>query len=47
MVQRDQWDMYWGPKKLIFLIRDIDGPAMGKRGAVKMPNREALTEYLK
>ena len=24
MVQRDQWDKYWGPKKLIFLIRDID-----------------------
>ena len=24
MVQRDQWDTYWGPKKLIFLIRDID-----------------------
>ena len=28
MVQRDQWDTYWGPKKLIFLIRDIDGPSM-------------------
>ena len=28
MVQRDQWDMYWGPKKLIFLIRDIDDDAM-------------------
>ena len=28
LVQRDQWDTYWGPKKLIFLIRDIDGPAM-------------------
>ena len=24
MVQRDQWDTYWGPKKLIFLIREID-----------------------
>ena len=24
MVQRDQWDTYWGPKKIIFLIRDID-----------------------
>ena len=28
LVQRDQWDTYWGPKKIIFLIRDIDGPAM-------------------
>ena len=28
MVQRDQWDTYWGPKKIIFLIRDIDGPTM-------------------
>ena len=24
MVQREQWDTYWGPKKIIFLIRDID-----------------------
>ena len=24
MVQRDQWDTSWGPKKIIFLIRDID-----------------------
>ena len=24
MVQRDQCGTYWGPKKLIFLIRDID-----------------------
>ena len=28
MVQRDQWDTYWGPKKLIFSIRDTDGRAM-------------------
>ena len=28
MVQRDQWYTYWGAKKLFFLIRDIDGPAM-------------------
>ena len=28
MVQRDQWDTYWGPKKLIFLIRDIDDGTM-------------------
>ena len=28
LVQRDRWDTYWGPKKLFFLIRDIDGPAM-------------------
>ena len=28
MVQRGRWDTSWGPKKLIFLIRDIDGPAM-------------------
>ena len=27
MVQRDQWDTYWGPKKIIFLIRDVGGPA--------------------
>ena len=26
MAQREQWDTYWEPKKLIFLIRDIDGP---------------------
>ena len=26
VVQRDQWDTYWGPKKIIFLIREIDGP---------------------
>ena len=24
MVQRDQWDTYWGPKKIYLLIRDID-----------------------
>ncbi len=28
LVQRDQWDTYWGAKKIIFLIRDIAGPAM-------------------
>jgi len=28
MVQRDKWDTYWGPKKLIFLIRDIDDATM-------------------
>ena len=28
MVQRDQYDTYWGAKKIFFLIRDIDGPAM-------------------
>ena len=28
MVQRDQWDTYWGPKKLFFLIRDIDDATM-------------------
>ena len=28
LVQRDQWDTYGGAKKIIFLIRDIDGPAM-------------------
>ena len=28
MVQRDQWDTSWGPKKLIFLIREIDDAAM-------------------
>ena len=27
MVQREQWDTYWGPKKIIVLIREIDGPA--------------------
>ena len=27
IVQRDRWDTSWGPKKIIFLIRDIDGPA--------------------
>jgi hypothetical protein len=24
MVQREQWDTYWGVKKVFFLIRDID-----------------------
>ena len=24
LVQRDQWDTSWGPKKIFFLIRDID-----------------------
>jgi hypothetical protein len=28
LVKRDQWDAYWGPKKIIFLIRDIDDAAM-------------------
>ena len=28
MVQRDQWDTYWGLQKLIFLIRDIDDLTM-------------------
>ena len=28
MVQSDQWDTYWGPKKEFFLIRDFDDPAM-------------------
>ena len=28
MVQRDRYDTYWGAKKIIILVRDIDGPAM-------------------
>ena len=28
MVQRDKWDTYWGPKKIFFLIRDIDDATM-------------------
>ena len=28
LVQRDQWDTYWGAKKIFFLIRDIDDAAM-------------------
>ena len=28
MVQGDQWDTSWGPKKLIFLIREIGDAAM-------------------
>jgi len=28
MVQSDQWNTSWGPKKLIFLIREIDDAAM-------------------
>ena len=28
MVQRDQWDTYWGTKNVIFLIRDIDDATM-------------------
>ena len=27
MVQREQWDTSWGPKKIIFLIREIDDAA--------------------
>ena len=28
MIQRYQWDASWGPKKLIFLIREIDDATM-------------------
>ena len=28
LVQRDRYDTYWGPKKIIFLIREIDDAAM-------------------
>ncbi len=28
MVQREQWGTYWGPKELIFLIRDVDDATM-------------------
>ena len=28
LVQRDQWHTSWGPKKLIFLIREIDDATM-------------------
>ena len=28
MVQRDQWDTYWGPKKEIFLYRGADDATM-------------------
>ena len=28
VVQRDQWDTSWGPKKRFFLIREIDDAAM-------------------
>ena len=28
LVQRDQWDTYWGAKKIFFFIRDIDDAAM-------------------
>ena len=28
MVQREQWDTSWGPKKFIFLICDVDDAAM-------------------
>ena len=31
VVRREQWDKNWGPKKLICLIRDIDGPGMDGR----------------
>ena len=31
MVQRDQWDTYWGPKKGIFLIRNKDDRDHGGR----------------
>ena len=33
MVQRDRWDTSWGPKNLIFLIRDIDN-ATKRSGSV-------------
>ena len=35
MVQRDQWDTSWGPKKLIFLIREIDDAAMAARAPME------------
>ena len=28
LAQRDRYDTYWGAKKIIILVRDIDGPAM-------------------
>ena len=28
LVQRDRYDTYWGPKKIFFLIREIDDAAM-------------------
>ena len=28
MVRRDQWDTYWGPKNVIFLIRGADDATM-------------------
>ena len=28
MVRRNQWDTYWGPKNLFFLIRESDDAAM-------------------
>ena len=28
LVQRDQWDTYWGAKKIFFLIREIDDATM-------------------
>ena len=42
LVRRDQWDTYWGPKKIIFLIREIDDAAMAAAPAEScqsLPNR--------
>ena len=33
MIQRDQWDKYWGVKKIFFLIRDTDDATMAGASA--------------
>ena len=35
VAQRDRYDTSWGAKKIIFLIRDIVGPAIGSNGGTR------------
>ena len=37
MVQRDQWDTYWGPKKIYLLIRDIDDATTAELSVPRSP----------
>ena len=47
MVRREQWDTYWGAKKIIFLIRDIDDATVaGVSSLLHSPNRLHEFEYL-
>ena len=42
LVQRDQWDTSWGPKKIFFLIRDIDDAT---RAGASMESCQFVTRW--